>query len=157
MWVIPIEWKKKKNDWGRTPLLVIFFFFRASDSSENVPVHHRCARGGSEGGIKGGEIMRAHTGCKEFWVCCHVGVFSPIYPLIVVVPRCRDATLTTGTRPPVTNDSRFQKRRRLVIAPQQPFWVVHNSELRNFKDAGWALSSGQIALSLSVSFSSRTE
>lgn len=34
--------------------------------SQNVPVHHRWARGVLEDGIRRGEIMKARTACKEF-------------------------------------------------------------------------------------------
>lgn len=144
MRVIPLQWK---DDWGWTPFLVIFFFFHASDSSENVPVHHSRACGASEGGIRGGEIMRAHTGCKEFRDSRSVGAF-PLYPPSLVLQCSKDTTLTTGTRPPVTTDSQSKRRERAVIAPQQPFGFseLHNSKLTNFKKTGWELSLGQIII-----------
>lgn len=54
-------------------------FSHASDSSEKVPVHHSRAFGALEGGIRGGEIMRAHTRCKEFRDSYSVGAL-PLYP-----------------------------------------------------------------------------
>lgn len=147
MKVIPVQWK---DDWGWTPFLVIFFFFfHASDSSENVPVHHSCACGAVVGGIRGGEIMRAHTGCKEFRDSYSVGAL-PLYPPsslppcppILILQRSGDTALTTGTRPPVTTDSQSGRGRGGAIAPWQPFGYLaqRNREPRNFKEPGWALS-----------------
>lgn len=120
MRVIPVQWK---DDWGWTPFLVIFFFFHASDSSENVPVHHSRACGASEGGTRGGEIMRAHIGCKEFRDSCSVGAL-PLYPPALVLRRAKDTTLTTGTHPPVTTDSQSKKAREGCDCTSAAFWVI---------------------------------
>lgn len=62
-------------------------FFHASDPSENVPVHHSWACGASEGGIKEGEIMRAHTACKEFRHSHSVGALPLETPTVVFLQR----------------------------------------------------------------------
>lgn len=100
----------------------LFSFFHASDSSENVPVHHSRACGASEGGIRGGEIMRAHTSCKEFTDSCSVGALPLPHPNI-------PTTLTTGTRPLVTTASQSTAIEGCDRA-SAAFWVLGAEQQR---------------------------
>lgn len=103
---VHVQWKDER---GWTLSLVIFspLFFHASDPSENVPVHHSWACGASEGGIKEGEIMRAHTACKEFRHSHSVGALPLETPTVVFLQR-----LHPNNRDTPSSDHRLAIRRR---------------------------------------------
>lgn len=68
--------------------------------------------------------MRAHTSCGEFKDSDSMGALSLYPPPFSVLQRSKDTTLTTGTRPPVTTDSKSKGKGEGCDRTSAAFWVL---------------------------------